>query len=504
MKMRTKFPSNIRLLAFGAVVILCLAVTWLLFLFFGRQLINWVCHRDSNAIVQYLMPGRASTPIEDYYQRAGQFLIVLTSWSIAALIALAILTFLVRQPAGALTVFCSFFISSLALFALFELFPSLIIRFGLDRIDYYAWKNCCIPDPTLLYRYRPMMDQTIPFQGYLYSPLYGVDVPVMTVHLTTNVEGFMNTETAPKFPHIAVIGDSFIADALDEPDTFSRRLEADSGWKVSNLAVAGYGPFQYLEILKRYGIQLKPRYVLFVLYAGNDVEDLRSYLRLEGSEGYYFARLLAKPFPLRYMAAVVGFGRFFRRMGYTAESMLLRRWSESYGHTEKVHPDIAVVRLGSHTYKMLLTAENKEASTATLANSQEWQALKQILTEFKDLCIENNIVPLTMYIPTAVSILAEHSTDESGKNWLALRDTQIARKRVTEEAFIALTRELKIQLVDLTPSFEAAANSGQLIYYTFDTHWNSAGREVAAAYVAQELKTKLLNQAGPQEQSNIK
>src|SRR5262249_54586850 len=158
-----------------------------------------------------------------------------------------------------------------------ELAPSLIVRFGLDRIDYYAWKSCCVPDATALFKYRPLMDQVIPFQGYMYSPVYGVNVPVMSVHLTTDKNGFIHNNQAPERPDIAVIGDSFVADALDESDTFGRRLERISGLRVANLGVAGYGPFQYLEVLKRYALPLKPKYAFFVFYAGNDIENTRAF-----------------------------------------------------------------------------------------------------------------------------------------------------------------------------------------------------------------------------------
>ena len=145
---------------------------------------------------------------------------------------------------------------------------------------------------------------------------------------------------------------------------------------------------------------------------------------------------------------------------------------------------------------MLLTAENKDSSTAELVRSREGQDLKRIVAEFKDLCLKQGITPILIYIPTAVSIYAEHSTPESGENWLALRDLEIARKRVTEDAVAGLAREVDIRMLDLDIPFESAARDGELLYYTFDTHWNSRGREVAAAYVAENLNVIRRNVAG--------
>ena len=46
-----------------------------------------------------------------------------------------------------------------------------------------------------------------------------------------------------------------------------------------NLGKSGYGPFQYLEVLKRFGLKYKPRYALFAFYEGNDILDIRNYRR---------------------------------------------------------------------------------------------------------------------------------------------------------------------------------------------------------------------------------
>jgi hypothetical protein len=49
-----------------------------------------------------------------------------------------------------------------------------------------------------------------------------------------------------------------------------------------------------------------------------------------------------------------------------------------------------------------------------------------------------------------------------------------------------------MSLVDLSPFFEAAARRGKMLYYPMDTHWNSDGREVAAATIAKILTSTTL------------
>jgi SGNH hydrolase-like domain, acetyltransferase AlgX len=54
-----------------------------------------------------------------------------------------------------------------------------------------------------------------------------------------------------------------------------------------------------------------------------------------------------------------------------------------------------------------------------------------------------------------------------------------------------LAKQLNIPFIDLCPVFEASARDGKLLYYPFDTHWNSEGREVAAAFVAKTLRGRV-------------
>ena len=51
------------------------------------------------------------------------------------------------------------------------------------------------------------------------------------------------------------------------------------GWRLClgattyNLGVPGVGPYEYLEILRRFGLALEPRIVLLNIYEGNDLRD---------------------------------------------------------------------------------------------------------------------------------------------------------------------------------------------------------------------------------------
>ena len=139
---------------------------------------------------------------------------------------------------------------------------------------------------------------------------------------------------------------------------------------------------------------------------------------------------------------------------------------------------------------MLLADKVSTETTENMLRSEEWTNLRTILIEFHDLARAHQIVPMVVFIPLAAHIYAEYSTDASGENWLKVRDEQIAAAGNAEKAMIRLARELRIELIDLTPAFKEKAKAGRVLYYTYDQHWNSEGRETAATVIAETLRKK--------------
>ena len=98
---------------------------------------------------------------------------------------------------------------------------------------------------------------------------------------------------------------------------------------------------------------------------------------------------------------------------------------------------------------------------------------------------------MILHIPMAASIYAKYSTEESGSNWRSRREGRGGPcKKNMENAMHILSREVGIEFVNLSSPFRMKAEEGQLLYEPIHTHWNLAGREVAAHYVASKLKVR--------------
>lgn len=469
-------------------LLLSMIVGWIIYILWGHELIETVYKSQGNSLFKGIMAGRDVTRLQDYYYAADTLLMNITGRSLVVLFVLAAL---LNSPLGTLVSTLSFLATSLAMFTVFEAFPFLIGPLHLDIFPYFAHKNTYLRDPVLTYTEKPHNYQvTHVFRGHAYSPVYGIEVAPATMEWKTDGEGFRNDRT-PTSADVVVMGDSYIEYGLTAADTFGKRLEAKlTGLKVANLGKSGYNPFQYLEVFKRFGIKKKPKYALFCFYEGNDIDEMAAFMKWQrGRSDYNLAYTLAsKTFLQRYGVALQEVIRSVRATTFTSAQLALKHVL----HMENsIHPDVAVLRFsnGDHE-KILFIARLSTASPEEIARSEEGEALRNILVDFKETSRLNDIVPILLYIPTATHIYAEYSTDESGTSWLKERRTQILAKNNTETAVRRLSQEVQIAFVSLVPIFERAASASQLLYYPTDSHWNSDGRELAAQFVADYLQPK--------------
>ena len=182
---------------------------------------------------------------------------------------------------------------SVFFFTALELFPGLSNRMKLSVMKYYALRGNYLPHPTLVLVPRwvgAVVKYSYESKGDLYSSIYGVDVPATRFEGSFTAEGFRPNGSQPPVD-ILVLGDSYVEIGETDQDTFSERLSAASGLSTFNLGRGWYGPYQYLELFKTYGIKTKPRYVLLCFFAGNDIQDILEYEKWKHGKGYYYVDL---------------------------------------------------------------------------------------------------------------------------------------------------------------------------------------------------------------------
>jgi len=373
---------------------------------------------------------------------------------------------------------------SLSLFSLFECFPGLLDAVNLQAIAYYGLQRELIADPALVFIPRKV-DYVLQGTsvGDQYAAEYGVDVMPWTYVVTTNAEGFRPNSAGPPY-EIVLVGDSFLTAGEEDASTLSERLRAVSGRATFNLSRSWYGPYQYVELLKRYGLALRPKVALLGFYAGNDIEDIREYHRWRREHRYYFyADHAQRPFVVRYARALADTGAYLRE----TLAQRLARPPQPVAPGE-IHPQLGVIQVGAQAVPMVFGEWNPEGSAEQLLATAEWQALHALLTEFHHLCRAEGILPVLLYIPSKSQVYTEYVTPHSGHRFVQAAARQRPVRTNMVEAITTLAQQIELPLINLLPYFEQQAEAGRLLYYPFDTHWSGEGIQAAADYIWQELQ----------------
>ena len=466
----------------GIVVALLGLLTLVGYSLFGHVVLRAIY--GSGFLTTLVMKARATTPLEFYLVSIDETVLFLGVLLIGAGFLVALVA---KNPIGVVMSAATLLAGTFGIFLFLEFFPNFIEPLHFDGLPYFERKLSYNYDPVLGFRERPLQNATVSnFRGSSFSPLYGIDVEPSSIVWQTDREGFRNRPEVDDF-QIAVVGSSFVEYGNDFDDTYPGRLEKHlGGTKVVNLAKAGYGPFQYMNVVKRYVLDRKPQFVLFTFYPISDTESHLSRWVNGGPEmGAEWQKVVFGGLLSRYTGAM----REVVNMVAGGIWTNLRLGFNRITPEKFIHPDVVVLRIEDDKFhKVVFPDQHSPASADALLASPEWAAEEMLLTELKSLAEAKGIVPVVIYVPAATEIYSQYSTAESGVHWLNVRDQMVASSSNSETAARLLAARVGVRLVNLRPAFLEAASRGVLLYYPMDRHWNENGREVAAKVTAEALR----------------
>jgi len=249
----------------------------------------------------------------------------------------------------------------------------------------------------------------------------------------------------PRAPVGVAIGDSF---------TFGRGVEAEEAWpeqlsqlagrNFANLGVGGYGPQQYTAVLRRYGLALHPKIVLYATYPSNDLRDAALFAKWQQEGGAKKERFAAE-------------SRHF-----------LARHSRLYQLL--LHPKM---RGDVQDPNVLVMWE--EVLPAKLRNIA-WQAMRDALLSAQRLTQEAGGTLVVVLAPSKAQAY------RMSRPW-AEGDTR---------QFLRLCEEVRVRCLDLIPRFQERTLAGEQLYFRMDDHWNAAGHRLAARTIYDYLVSQRL------------
>lgn len=358
-------------------------------------------------------------------------------------------------------------------------------RVPLDGIEYWAQRQTYVTDPELVLRHRVMnYSYTGRWPAGTDNPHWGVPLEIRSFVCHYNEIGFRRNSSRPPFEAV-LIGDSFLEIGEGDDRTLSEQVKQNTGLKTFNIGMGFYGPYQYLGVLNRYALPLKPKIIFLCFFRGNDLWDIKEYEQWRKGGSYYDFRLRPNNLVQRYAVATG------QSLAFLWNLIFREREQKSNQKDKRPYPYLAIINVGQTTRRITVDIGygDSPASVEQLVSSPEWISLTKIFKIFKDTCTAHGIRPIVVFIPSKNQVYDPFITTGSGEEMLRERDRQKDSNLNSIQAFERTMVETKLDWINLYPAFERAANSGELLYYPFDSHWNIRGIEVAAEEISRYLRS---------------
>jgi hypothetical protein len=316
-------------------------------------------------------------------------------------------------------------------------------------------------------------------------------------------QGFCNPpENAYERPEIDVItvGDSFTECIVVSPEsTWTSQLGRLTGRSVYALARGGVGPYEYLQILERLGIEKHPSVVVMNLYEGNDLRDALRYQEYRAAkQAGGSPRMLAHDRnvdPVDTQALLDGpLGRrswavnLLTVAGVEAGEGIHKALTGGGRRREPVNFRYTLRFPDGDVPFNIQDSDESEVRHARLLRqgAASFAAFDPALERFAALGREHGFTPVVAYSPSAYTTYADvvRFDDPALAELMPwFHAEQLAHLRGRAEA-------LGLRFVDLTPALQQAARSlegRELLYYPANVHYTARGHQVVAETLAREL-----------------
>lgn len=324
-------------------------------------------------------------------------------------------------------------------------------------------------DEELLYIHRPEQSIVGETKGDIALWLQIPTPRRYSIDIQYDRQGFRNDHKIEQASVVA-IGDSFLEGTLvSGTEVLSSQLKRLLQVEVANLGQGGYGPQQELVTLKRYGLPLKPKLVLWCFFEGNDLDDVRKYER--------YVRQLEK---IVKKQGSLG-ERSFTKNALNTLAGLASPKSQHKGLEAHRRSCKFPSGNGAESETLYFAHEGTPLSEEELASLDTAQ---NSCFQAQRLCADGDAKLVFVYIPTSFRVycdFCEFPEDGYGRQW---------RPNDLPSRLEAWCKGQGIPYLDLTPALKGSAAKGELVYFTDDTHWNAKGHEVAGEAIARFLKDR--------------
>jgi hypothetical protein len=302
--------------------------------------------------------------------------------------------------------------------------------------------------------------------------------------------GFRN-RTVPKTADIVAIGDSQTygnAATMDNswPYTLGRML----GRPVYNMGLGGYGPNQYLELLKIKALGLKPRMVICGLSVTDDFDN--AYQLTYGVKVDFDtwdtdpARTPQKRLRLWLSRHSVVYQLLVHTgLGSRVQGDLQIRNAAQY------YPGAATSLMipEKHIAEAFQPTENLRGLDQGRESVREGMRITfELLKEMNEICRENKIQFVVVVIPTKEMVFSQYLEHNPNIALSDIVDKLLVNERLALDRTFMFLTEANIPYVDPLPALQKSAGEELFARSAGDMHPNKNGYKVIAEAVAERLR----------------
>lgn len=312
------------------------------------------------------------------------------------------------------------------------------------------------------------------------------------VNFTIDQRGFRNKKALQK-ADIVVIGDSFTEGIfVDDEKTWPALLAQKTQLQVYNLGVSGAHPTHYYENLKRFGIPLKPKIVICMLYELNDFQIMRNY---EPQKITHKIIYFMRGFKVKMLSSLLLdplFGRFGSESNFPKAEIF--SWMP------------VTINRNQRYFFSVLEYRYALFSKDNFIQSQGWKQASIQLMKIQNLCKKHNIHLLYVLAPSkarmTLPFVQSQYNEESFLKILALRFPKLNSVTLdsiknnfdnVEEVIDYFLKKQGANFYSLLEDLRRDTQKSGQLYFTYDVHWNSLGHSVASDAIFKKIRTLLLN-----------
>jgi hypothetical protein len=288
----------------------------------------------------------------------------------------------------------------------------------------------------------------------------------------TDSIGFCNFPGLDPPVDLLVVGGSVPACAgVPAEAVFAAELGRQTGLKTYNMTTGGAGPYEYLEILRRYGPALAPRVVLMAVSEANDIRDILRYLdHRAGRERDN--RSIGGPFAVSYSIAFLKSGM---EVGVKSLKAL---FSTNFRYGVAVQ--------GARVPLNVRNGDLDEVRTARLVLEGKVgpEVYGAPMKDFVKLSREHGFLPVVILVPATYTAYRDSIVFEDaalGPQMLHYTDSQ-------REWFLKNADLIGFRFIDITGDMQRAAISRPPLYFPSNVHLTAQGHRVLAEIVADGLR----------------